>query len=65
MSLLGGLLGSLDVGGLIEKLLIGRAKLEEMKQAEVGETVDLPAVRTKIRGAGYWEIPIGPGKRLK
>lgn len=64
MSFLGELL-KLDIGELISKYLISKTKLAEMQHAEIGEEVDLPTVKTKIRGAGYWEIPLGPGRRIR
>lgn len=65
MSLLGGLLGVLNLEDLIAKLLIGKAKLAEMKAAPVGGEVEMPDLRTKVRGAGYWSIPMGPATRIK
>lgn len=66
MSWLSDLLGVLRLDEIVAKYLIGRAKLEEMKRAKVGESVELPAIRTKIKGvAGYWSIPLGPAEKLE
>lgn len=64
MGLLSGLLRKVNLGDLIADYLVSKATVAEMKRAQVGERVEMPTIRTKMLG-GYWEIPMGPARRLE
>lgn len=53
--LLGGLIGKADFGRLITRLLLGKREVEKLKALPLGESMELPRVRTNLPG-GYYEL---------
>lgn len=55
--ILGGLVKN-DLGKLLMKVLIGKREHGRLKALPVGETEQLPLIRTDLPGAGYFELMI-------